>query len=803
MKTIYTFLLFLISPFFFAQNGQVDSSFGTNGMKKVITNLYGYSSTPNPPSADKVIFGSTNEIVYLTNDRKTRAIRLSGSANGSFTFPDYVSGWDQTRFNDAVFDTNQFIYITGHTVKEDNNKAFFAARLKRGTGSNSSRWSMDTGFNIDGKLVFDTAENDEEATAIKLTANGKCVITGYSGNKGIVVRYDSEGFLDKTFNQCGFYTFQIGARSKPSAMVVQSDGKVVVAGNSFNGADTDLFLTRINNDGTLDIGFGTNGVVVKDVNNQDNNVNSMVMGANGSLYLAGKAYTLVGATLCPGLYGYNASIFKYDTNGQSVSSFGNGTIPGAYIAPGCYVWGTDRIALESEYNSIIYKEGYLYGVGYQETFNSPYVHGIQLQLIVDTPYTSRSFGWTFPNSNSFNVNPTSLDIRPSDNTFYSISQYDNCTVGKTPFVKMPSNNFPTTCFSSSENSILFKKIVKTSTGFYGLDNTKNLFKMDSNFMLDTSFANNGYISDVMNFNVDSNDKIICNLGEGNSGSTKFLITRYKTDGKPDAGFGFYGTVPITPLLWINGITVTSQNEYLVAKTYAESGNTKLSLSKLTNSGQPATNFGTNGVLDLYTIPIISSSYSQLFAAEDIVKDTAGNYYALIFHNAGGNGPSFIKLIKILPNGSIDTTFGTSGTVDLTTVLTLNASFKLNIAINNTNGKLLVYNKNILMQLNLNGTTDASFGVNGIYDSNLLLTDFGISRVLVKGSDYFIGGNHVSSSNSIIIKINSSGVLDTSFGNNAGYYQETSLSNPSYVQVKDMFLDANSIYFYLNGIKKLN
>ena len=335
-----------------------------------------------------------------------------------------------------------------------------------------------------------------------------------------------------------------------------------------------------------------------------------------------------------------------------------------------------------------------------------------------------------------------------------------------------------------------------------MDNNKKLFKMDSNFNLDTTFAGSGYLFDIRNFNVDSNDKIICNLGETNAGSTKFVMTRYNPDGTPDPIFGFYGTVPITPLLWINGITVTAQNEYLVTKTYPLNGNTKISLSKLSNSGQPVTSFATAGSLELYSVPIISSSYSLLNAAEDIVKDNSGNYYTLVYHIAGGNGPSFIKMIKILANGTVDTTFGTNGIVDINNI-SLNASYKLNIAINNLDGKLIVFNKNNVLQFNLNGSIDAAFATNGIYDTNLLLTNFFVSRVLVKGSDYFIGGNNVTNGNSNIIKINSSGVVNTSFGTNSGYYQETALSNPSYVQIKDMFMDANFIYFYLNGIKKIN
>lgn len=805
MKSIYTFSMFFICISFWGQNGQIDTNFGTNGLKKVVTNLYGYQSTPNPPSVDRVIFGSTTERVYLTNDITSKGVTILGSSNTvGFQFPDFISGWEKVmRFNDALFDTNQYIYMTGYTSKEDDNKAFFAARLKRGTGSTVNNWTLDSGFNVDGKLVFDTPEINEEAVAIKLAANGKVFITGYSGNKGIIVKYTSEGFLDKTFNQSGFYTFQIGTNCKPTSMVVQPDGKAVVAGNSFNGVDTDFFLIRLNIDGTVDNTFGTNGIVIKDVANRDNTGNTLALAADGSLLVGGKAYTVADTFGCQNVLGYNACVFRYNSEGQLMTSYTNGYIAGAYVFSGCYFVGTQRFAIGSEITSMFYKDGWLYGIGRQEKYNSTDLTIRPIALQIDTTNGNLPFNLNIPSAN-YSMEPVSIDIRPSDNNFYLSIKYKNCTVGQTPFLKMPTNNYPTACNSTSELSISFKKIVKTSTGYYGLDLNKKLFKMDDNFNLDTNFASNGYIYDVMNFNVDANDKIICNLGEGNTGSTKFVLARYNTNGKPDASFGFYGTYPTAPYRYVNGITVMPTNEYLINKTSAESGINILSVSKMNNAGQLDTSFGTGGRLNLVSIPTISSSFSALFAAEDLVKDSAGNYYALAYHLAGGNGPAFTKIFKFSANGVIDNSFGTNGMVDITPNITLDTSHKVNIVINNVGGKLLVHNKNNLLQFNLDGTIDTGFGVNGLYDVNLVIADFTTNRILVKGSDYFIGGKDISSSKSNIVKINSAGILDTSFGTNAGFFQETSISNPNYVHLRDMFFhDANSILYYQNGIKKIN
>jgi uncharacterized delta-60 repeat protein len=792
MKSKYLLLFFLISWCFYAQNGQIDLTFGTNGMKNIYTDLYDYAGQ------DKVLFGntitnSTPDIVYLTNDKVTRGVMYSGNC---VAFSDHVTVWDQiTYFNDGIFESNK-IYGTGYTSKDDDNKAFFVFRLVRGTGSNYNRWYLDTGFNLDGKIVFDTNEVDEEAVAIKLAADNKFFITGYSGSKGIVAKYTSEGYLDKTFNQGGFCKFQLGLNCKPTSMVVQPDDKVVIAGNSFNGTDTDFFITRYNTDGTLDTSFGTNGIIIKDVANHDNTGNSLVIAADGSLLVAGKAYGTGNLFGCTTTYGYSRIVFRYDTNGQLMTSFTNGAIPGAYVQSVCYVNGAQSTVLETEIKNLIYNNGWVYGICDQKQLNSPYSTVRSFQIPVDGPLNAGlSYNMSGP-AVAFNVNAVSVAIKPSDNTFYSMLKYDNCTIGgQSTFLKTPTGNFFTTC--NANNKITIKKIIKSNTGSYVLDNNKRLFKLDSNFTIDKSFATVGYLTDVLSFNVDLDDKVICNLDLIDNSSNKVMIARYLPNGKIDLPFGLYGKIISNQLFRVDNITITPQNDYLITKNYGTNPGA-LYVVKITNAGQTDSTFGVDGMLTLATVPT-GSNFSFHVAAEDLVMDALGNYYALAYAYNGVSTYS-TKIIKFSANGVIDPSFGSNGVADVG--ISFTASYKINVSINTTTGKLLVYNKNNLVQLNANGTIDTGFGTSGTFDLSTLATDFTTGAILAKGTDYFIGGT--SNANAILFKMNSSAVLDPTFGTNSGYFMENGLSNPAYVPIKDMFFctpDTILTYSAL-GLKKI-
>jgi uncharacterized delta-60 repeat protein len=70
------------------------------------------------------------------------------------------------------------------------------------------------------------------------------------------------GDFDPTFGGDGLVVSNVGTEDRANAMVLQPDGKIVVAGRSREGRSfPDYALVRYNTDGSFDTSFGTGGKV--------------------------------------------------------------------------------------------------------------------------------------------------------------------------------------------------------------------------------------------------------------------------------------------------------------------------------------------------------------------------------------------------------------------------------------------------------------------------------------------------------------------------------------------------------------
>src|SRR5262249_23564340 len=104
-----------------------------------------------------------------------------------------------------------------------------------------------------------------KALAVQIQADGKVLAGGYSNGDFAVVRYNPDGTLDTSFGSKGkaVTTITTGSTDLGEAMVLQADGKIVVAGitNPKNTSFEDLALVRYNANGTLDASFASGGKV--------------------------------------------------------------------------------------------------------------------------------------------------------------------------------------------------------------------------------------------------------------------------------------------------------------------------------------------------------------------------------------------------------------------------------------------------------------------------------------------------------------------------------------------------------------
>jgi uncharacterized delta-60 repeat protein len=111
--------------------------------------------------------------------------------------------------------------------------------------------SLDTSFDTDGKVISQfEADDGSEAFSIVVQNDQKLVVAGNSfdsygtGNSIIAVaRYNVDGSLDTSFDIDGKITTPIETESSGRSVVVQTDGKILVAGFINNG--TNLFFALV------------------------------------------------------------------------------------------------------------------------------------------------------------------------------------------------------------------------------------------------------------------------------------------------------------------------------------------------------------------------------------------------------------------------------------------------------------------------------------------------------------------------------------------------------------------------------
>ena len=265
-------------------NGTLDSSFGGTG--KVITNV-----------GDDIAFSVT-----LQSDGK---ILLSGVSQNDFALLRYqIDGSLDTTFNGTgkvitpigsgsdtgwkvAVQTDGRIVVAGDSFNGSNTDIAVARFNSNGT--------LDAGFGSGGKVTTSIGNGDDVAYGMALQSDGKIVVSGSTGNGSnrdfVVVRYNTNGTLDTTFNGSGIVTTTVGGGDDWGLrMALQNNGKIVMTGFSFNGSNRDLAVVRYNTNGTLDTSFNGTGRLTTALGESDSVGHSVAIQSDGKIVIAAGAY---------------------------------------------------------------------------------------------------------------------------------------------------------------------------------------------------------------------------------------------------------------------------------------------------------------------------------------------------------------------------------------------------------------------------------------------------------------------------------------------------------------------------------
>jgi uncharacterized delta-60 repeat protein len=190
--------------------------------------------------------------------------------------------------------------------------------------------TLDPTFSSDGKVTTSFASGSR-VSALAIQPNGRIVVAGRpdaSTNEIALARYLPNGTLDPTFSSDGKVTISFASGSRVSALAIQLNGRIVVAGWSSDASGTnDFVLARYLPNGTLDATFGGDGQVTTDFGRYDFAAALAIQPRDGRLVVAGWSSDVEGFASVFALARYHA-ITCNGVVATRVGTSGNDTLMG-------------------------------------------------------------------------------------------------------------------------------------------------------------------------------------------------------------------------------------------------------------------------------------------------------------------------------------------------------------------------------------------------------------------------------------------------------------------------------------------
>ncbi len=312
-----------------AQLGSLDPTYGDNGI--FFTHLQNITPEAYCSALDsqgRLIAGGS---VYLASSAARHSLLVRLLSDGSLD-PTFGTGG-------YVIDTIEGARIYGLTIANDG-KILACGRAPTNTAEFSSDFviyrfnedgSPDNSFSDDGRTFVDFGPlHRNRANSINEQNDGKILVTGnfHYGDEGLadlykigICRLLPNGDLDATYGSNGLVIQDlnlISARSYHST--IDANGKLVVAGwrrpEASDGNNHGVIL-RLNENGSPDPTFGEDGLAFANIPEADYIFFSLVIGDDGSIYTCGTSTD-------PENGEWDFIIAKFSPNGDLDTDYANG-----------------------------------------------------------------------------------------------------------------------------------------------------------------------------------------------------------------------------------------------------------------------------------------------------------------------------------------------------------------------------------------------------------------------------------------------------------------------------------------------
>jgi uncharacterized delta-60 repeat protein len=556
------------------------------------------------------------------------------------------------------------------------------------------------------------------STAAEQT-DGKIVVAGTDGNGNFMLgRYNTDGTLDVSFANNGVIITDIStAADALNALVITADGKIIAGGSTVQDGHNQFALVQYTSAGAIDITFGNNGIVVTDFSGFYSTISSLTLQADGKILAAGGAGTNDGDFALARYNGDGSLDMTFNGTGELISNFG-------------YNDGANSVLINSD--------GEIYAGGLTTDASGYW------RFLIASYNSDGSPNLNFNNGLGF-VSPV------FGNSFDILTN-----------IKLQSNG---------------KIIAVGTTNLDPASSDIEMIRINPDGSLDNSFGNNGNGLVLIDINsaydeseflvIQPDDKIVtggyhADFADPNVPAYLFSCFRFNAEGIPDTEFGTAGS--FTDFVPNSFFTYTSlfeqaDGKLLAASEWFDAVTDKISISRFNASGMPDNSYGQNGMREIN--PSSGFSYFQ----------PDGKLLRLCYSNGD------IMLLRYDVDGNPDASFGSGGTV----ISDFGGNESSTIAAIQLDGKIIIGGSNrdnngsdfLIARYNSDGSVDGSFGNGGFVKMDFENEDGVQALAFTPDGKIIFAGTSTSFPpdfsfihfDIMVGRLNSDGSLDMTFGNN--------------------------------------
>lgn len=266
----------------FNADGTLDSSFGADG---IVTTDIGLRAVGMgialQPDGKIVVAGITGSFAFAV---------LRYCSDGSLDTGFDGDGIVVTNFTGNDFATCVKLQSGGKLLVGGSSLSDFAVARYNAGGS------LDTSFGINGLVTTHISASSDLVTRILLQDDGNIIAAGHAGPffgpfpDFAAVRYAPDGSLDPSFGIGGVVTTDIANSPDQVTDALITDGKILLAGPTGDFLTSDFAMVRLNSDGSPDTAFAGNGQLTTDLGMASADINNaMIIQSDGRIILAGSS----------------------------------------------------------------------------------------------------------------------------------------------------------------------------------------------------------------------------------------------------------------------------------------------------------------------------------------------------------------------------------------------------------------------------------------------------------------------------------------------------------------------------------